>query len=123
MRETSVDITTTGGNGAATGTAQMGVGGDVSTLKGLKIVYGGTAPATTTVTITNNGRNLLAAPASATTRYWQIKEQGYDPTGTAIAGSNGFDFPVVHGTVTVTVGASNALAPACTVVLYLDDET
>lgn len=121
MREVSVDITTVGANGAATGTAQMGVGGSVSTVKGLKIIYAATAPVTTVVVIANQGRNLLSAPASATTKYWMVKEQGFDNTGTAIAGQNGFDFPVVHGTVTATVTLSNALAPACTVVLFLDD--
>lgn len=120
MEPRLVEVTTAGGNGAATGSAFAIVHG--SRLRAVSVDYDPAAPATTVVTITNPGLpggHTIVIPAGNTDRIVYPRVPVQDPNSGAIAG-RGEEPPVLHGKVLVTVTLSNALTTAAAVRLFLD---
>lgn len=115
-----VPVTTTGANGSATGTAKLNI---VGYIESIKVDYNGSAPATTTVDIDESGgmgRKLLDLAASATDVVVYPVVNNTNNAGAAVTGIYTRYF-VPNTPVTITVAASNALAPAVTVTITAVD--
>lgn len=118
-----VEVTTTGSNGAATGTADVNVtAGDY--LLAVYVDYNASAPNTTTVDVDEVGgfaRKVIDLAASNTDKTIYPRVQAQDTTGGNISGEYA---PIALSSprLRVTVAASNALAPAVTVYVQTADE-
>lgn len=112
----TLEIATTGVAGSAAGQAEFGVPTSAR-LEAVEVDYAGTAPATTDLTVTCEGRTVLTLTNTATDVTVLPRVPVHDATGAAIAGQ--FDKPVLRGRVTVALAQSNALSPAAVVRLHL----
>jgi len=109
----SGSVTTTGGDGAATGSGTVAC--QPGWLHSVQLDYAGTAPGTTDVTLTQTASPtaLLTVTDSATDATYYPRAACVDTSATAITDSH---TPLwVHGSVAVAVAGCNALAPAVTV--------
>jgi len=116
-----IPVTTTGGAGVSAGTNRAGIPNGF--LRGLKVDYHASAPATTDVTITASGpggEQTLYSKLDSNTDFPMrpIKVPVYGTDGNAITGE--YEAPVVSDMVTVNVAQSNNLAPAVTVTLVIE---
>jgi len=121
IRAYLANVTTTGGAGASSGAVDVGVapGKLVGVFLDWQINQG--VP-TADVTITNQGRTLLATTNSTTDAYVPVVEnsvQGSNNTA-APAGDNRWEKPVVNGPIHVAVAQSDDGAPALKVILYVE---
>lgn len=94
----------------ATGNFTLGVGGEVSRVYGVYLVYGAGAPGTTTFSFSNMGRTFFTSAAGNTPIYYPILEQAFGNTGTVLTTGNPYIEAVVNGTVTIQI--ANAAAGA-----------
>ena len=100
-------ITTVGGNGAATGTAQ------ITELNGelidIYVNYHASAPGSTVLTITQSDPvegNILVCPAGNADKLFAPRKQACDGAGSLVASWEKF---ILNGTMTLVVTLSNAL--------------
>ncbi len=119
----SLQVTTTGTDGNATGSKTSDWSLRPSVLDAIKVDYAGTAPATTDLTISEAdglGRTLLTLSNLATDGVYYPRHTTHDAAG-ADAGTKA---PyVIEGRITAAVAQSNALAPAVTVELQVIENT
>src|SRR5512136_386417 len=110
ISQETLTINTTGGDGAATGSAvTIPINGF---LLDVFLDYNAAAPATTDVTISDSVfGNLLVRSNSATDGWLAPRKQVCD--GVA-ADAGQYDLIPVHGQLTITVGGANALSPCLT---------
>jgi hypothetical protein len=104
-------------------TFTIGVGGNVSRVYGVELIYDAGAPGTTVFTISNLGRTLLTAPAGNSNKYFPILEQAFGSNGTVLTTGNPYVEYVVSGTITVAVTAAavtTGLGYGCALYLYDD---
>lgn len=110
----SVAVTTTGGDGAATGTGTLAT--PAGYLEWVHRDYAGTAPATTDVTLAHTGpitSNIVVFTDTATDALSYPRGAASSAAGAAVTDSH-VDIAIV-GPLSVSVAGSNALAPAVTV--------
>lgn len=117
---TAVTVTTTGSAGVATGsaTSQRLKG----TLNAIRVVYNGSAPATTDLTITETnamGRAILTLVNTNTSAVYYPEVQSSGLTGSAISAE--YKEIYIDSEVTIAVAQSDALAPAVTVIFAIED--
>lgn len=109
----TIAVTTTGADGAATGSTASGA--LYGFLLDVYLDYHASAPATTDVTLAYtspaNG-NILVVTNNATDGLYAPRKQACDAAGAAITG--GYDCYPLNGTVTVSVAQANALTGAVT---------
>lgn len=118
MPDYKIKVTTTGGDGVATGTGTSfrpasGV------LGSIQVDYHASAPATTDVTVaesTGQARTLLTLTDNATDAIKHPSAQQHDGTGTAV--TSYAPYILVGDYVTVTVAGCNALTDAVVVTLH-----
>lgn len=111
--EEVVEVTTTGGDGAATGS---GISGElVGYLESIFIDYHASAPATTDVTIafTTRGGNIVVVTDSNTDVLLAPVKQACDAAAAAISGA--YLYHLLNQPLTITVAGCNALTAAVTV--------
>lgn len=114
-----VPVTTTGSAGSATGTAKLNI---VGYIESIKVTYH-SAPNTTTVDIdeaSGMGRKLMDLAAGNTNVVIYPVVNNTNNAGAAVTGIYTRYF-VPNTPVTITVAASNALAPAVTVTITAVD--
>ena len=116
LRQFSVSVDTTGGDGAATGSGTIAIP-MVGYVEWVHINYHATAPNTTDVTVaygaTLPGGNVLAKANSATDALFFPRATCVDSAAAAITDSH--EKFAVAGDLTVTVGGCNALTGAVVV--------
>jgi len=113
ISQQTLTIVTTGGDGAATGSAvTIPINGF---LLDVFLDYNAAAPATTDVTISDSVfGNLLVKSNNATDVWLAPRKQTCD----GVAADSGlYDLIPVHGSLTVSVAQANALSPCVTVML------
>lgn len=116
LRAISSRITPVGGAGTATATATFGV--NPSELRMVAVLYP-SAPATTTIVVSNLGRNVLAPAATNTPGLYRPREVAQTNVGVDIAGTT--VFPVLNGLVSVVVANANAAVEGVIVTLYVEE--
>jgi hypothetical protein len=108
-------ITTTGTNGAATGSAQIeGLEGE---LVDVYVNYHASAPGSTVLTITQSDPaegNILVCPAGNTDKLYTPRKQAHDGSGALVASWEKF---ILNGTMTLTITLSNALTDCAIVTI------
>lgn len=124
-----IDVNTTGGDGAATGTADSPP--LFGKLREIEVAYLNSAPNTTTVDIDEllaanaTGRKVLdkAASNTNTTHYPNVASQDNTGAGVTFDGTNEIYQPFVFSgrKVRVTLDDSDELSPAVRVTLKLED--
>jgi hypothetical protein len=112
----TLEIAAVGAPGSASGSAEFGLYLPAK-LEAVEVDYAATAPATTDLTISCEGRTILTLSNSASDRVVYPRVPVQDMTGADIAGP--FVLPTLRGRVTVTLAQSNALSPAATVRLHV----
>lgn len=116
-----VEVTTTGENGSAIGTGytERAIRGK---LLDIYLDYGATAPNTTDITITDNeiGHTLYAKANSVTDVLVSPRTKPVDSAAAAI--SNAHDKFSLNGKIKIAVAGCNALAPAVTVYIRVDED-
>jgi hypothetical protein len=114
-----VSVTTTGGDGSATGSGATG--GINGWLESIYLDFNASAPAgttDTTVAYTTRGGNILVVTNSATDALFAPRIKPVDNANAAITNAHGRF--AINDTITVSVAQSNALT-AC-VVAYITYE-
>lgn len=118
MRTQVGQVTTTGANGAATGS--VAVGTQPSELVAIQLKYAGGVPGTTKVVVKNGTQTLLEV-VSATEETYYVRAQSHNSKGEHIAvGEGRWNSPVVNGDIKIEVTLSNAAANAVTAVLFFE---
>lgn len=118
-----VKVTTTGSAGSATGQADSEP--IYGTIRGLKIDYNGSAPATTDVTITEVGglgRTVLTRANTNTDGTFNPGAQLHDSTGNGIAGAYA-PLHIAGARLRVAVAESDALVPAVAVLFDIEEDS
>jgi hypothetical protein len=117
----TVEVSTAGGAGAAAGEKTLGFGA-AKTLRGVFVDYRSQA-ATTDVTITNQGRTILALTNQNTDKYVAPREVGVDSAGAAlgVGESTRYEAPVLFGAVTITVAEGNDGDPGVVVTFIYEE--
>jgi len=112
VRSYALTVTTTGGAGAATGSAVTSQRIE-GYLLDVYLDYHASAPNTTDVTCkqTDRSDSFLVVTNSATDKRYTPRVQVCDAAGADIVG--GHDLYWINGTITVSVAESNALTGAC----------
>lgn len=90
------------------GTFTIGVGGEVSRVYGVQLIYGSGAPGTTVFAFANMGRTFFTSAAGNTNIYYPFLETAYGSNGVVLSTGNPFVEAVVNGTVTIQI--TNAAA-------------
>jgi hypothetical protein len=111
ISQETLTIVTTGGDGAATGSATtIPINGF---LLDVFVDYNAAVPATTDLTISDSVfGNLFVRSNSATDGWFAPRKQTCD----GVAADTGqYDLIPVHGQLTISLGGCNALDPAATV--------
>ena len=121
LRVAKVAVATVGGAGSGGGTATAGVAAPAK-LIAVRLDYKYTqVPATTDVIISNMGRDIYTVSDNASDGVHYPRERANTPTGgTAAAGDNIWEVPVVHDYVTVEVKQGNVADPALEATLFFD---
>ena len=121
IETTSIAVTTTGGDGAAVGTARSprALAGE---LYAIHLDWAGTAPGTSDITVTVEAEGsrpavTLYSKENAATDLWIYPT--VEQTDTAGVGRSTYQRIVIAGRIKVTVAGCNALAPAVTATLYV----
>lgn len=103
-----------------TGAGDLGVGGEVSRVFGVRPIYGTGAPGTTVFTLTNSGRTLFTSPAGNTSVYYPILESAYGTAGTVLTTGNPYVECIVSGSIHVAISGAAAGA-GYDILIYLLD--
>jgi hypothetical protein len=120
MNNYQIPVTTTGSAGAATGTARMSITGFIEAIR---VNYHGSAPATTTVDIDEDGglgRKLMDLAAANTDAVIYPIVQNTDNTGAPVEAEY-TRYLVPNTPVIVTVAASDALTNAVVLTITTND--
>ena len=116
-----VAVTTTGADASAVGSGYTAL-----PIRGklidIYLDYGGTAPGTTDVTITDEeiGHTLLAVADNATDGLFSPRSKPVDSANAAI--TNAHDKFSINGLIKVAVAGANALAPCVTAYIRVDED-
>ncbi len=115
----TVNVSTTGSAGSATGSAVLAL--PLSELVALHLDYHASAPATTDVTISSPGNPLaltiLTRTSSKTDGWFYPRVNDHDNAGAAITGS--YSDPVVHGNLLVSIAEADTLTDCLVVTVYI----
>jgi hypothetical protein len=123
MLKGPITVTTTGGDGSASGSATLGHDLERMFLMGVKIDYNASAPETTDVTITEVGglgQTILTLTDVNTDGFYYPRAELDGPTGAALGM---YELLMLEGDIQVEVAQCNAFAEAVSVTLqFLDNK-
>lgn len=117
IRTRELSLSPAGEAGEAVAEATIGV--DTERLVAVGVNYTG-VPETTDVTISNQGRTLLARSNSNTDGFFQLAAAVSDSAGAAVEGAFA-QAPAVHGEITIAVAGADEASDGVAVLLLLED--